>query len=165
MGAASEAGGRGLRGGGAARPQALGAVYLDHRQHASPEEPVPIGYVRILEDFYRFEPVTPELSPEQAAHVLGIQATGRTEVMDSQQRLDHQVFPRPAAFAEVAWSRLPHWPSATTRTSPGGWPSTGYPLRPTRRPRRRLPPARRPLPWQKRPGVLGRPIDGAPPNV
>ncbi|WP_406476700.1 beta-N-acetylhexosaminidase [Streptomyces platensis] len=137
-------------------------VYLDHRQHASPDEPVPIGFVRTLEDVYRFEPVPPELTAEQAAHVLGTQANVWTEVMDSQQRLDYQVFPRLAAFAEVAWSRLPA-PSARdyqdfTRRMAAHYTrldalGVGY-----------RPPGG-PLPWQKRPGVLGRPIDGAPPNV
>ncbi|WP_405838718.1 beta-N-acetylhexosaminidase [Streptomyces platensis] len=137
-------------------------VYLDHRQHASPDEPVPIGFVRTLEDVYRFEPVPPELTAEQAAHVLGTQANVWTEVMDSQQRLDYQVFPRLAAFAEVAWSRLPA-PAARdyqdfTRRMAAHYTrldalGVGY-----------RPPGG-PLPWQKRPGVLGRPIDGAPPNV
>ncbi|MFF3546697.1 beta-N-acetylhexosaminidase [Streptomyces platensis] len=137
-------------------------VYLDHRQHPSPDEPVPIGFVRTLEDVYRFEPVPPELTAEQAAHVLGTQANVWTEVMDSQQRLDYQVFPRLAAFAEVAWSRLPA-PAARdyqdfTRRMAAHYTrldalGVGY-----------RPPGG-PLPWQKRPGVLGRPIDGAPPNV
>ncbi|MGA5564751.1 beta-N-acetylhexosaminidase [Streptomyces platensis] len=137
-------------------------VYLDHRQHASPDEPVPIGFVRTLEDVYRFEPVPPELTAEQAAHVLGTQANVWTEVMDSQQRLDYQVFPRLAAFAEVAWSRLPA-PAARdyqdfTRRMAAHYTrldALGVDYRPPGGP----------LPWQKRPGVLGRPIDGAPPNV
>lgn len=137
-------------------------VYLDHRQDASPDEPVPIGYVRTLEDVYRFEPVPPELSPDQAAHVLGTQANAWTEVMDSQQRLDYQVFPRLAAFAEVAWSRLPapadrDYGDFTRRMAVhyARLDALGVGYRPPGGP----------LPWQKRPGVLGRPIDGAPPNV
>ncbi|MGW2406274.1 beta-N-acetylhexosaminidase [Streptomyces sp. NPDC001739] len=137
-------------------------VYLDHRQDPSPDEPVPIGYVRTLEDVYRFEPVPPELTAEQAAHVLGTQANAWTEVMDSQQRLDYQVFPRLAAFAEVAWS---HLPAPADRDHQdflrrmavhyGRLDALGVDYRPPGGPR----------PWQKRPGVLGRPIDGAPPNV
>ncbi|WP_407552719.1 beta-N-acetylhexosaminidase [Streptomyces sp. Pv4-95] len=137
-------------------------VYLDHRQHASPEEPVPIGYVRTLEDVYRFEPVPPELTEEEAARVLGAQANVWTEVMDSQQRVDYQVFPRLTALAEVAWSQLPP-PAArdhhdfvrrmTTHYARLDALGVGY-----------RPPGG-PHPWQKRPGVLGRPIDGAPPNV
>lgn len=137
-------------------------VYLDHRQDPSPDEPVPIGYVRTLEDVHRFEPVPPELTPEQAAHVLGTQANAWTEVMDSQQRLDYQVFPRLAAFAEVAWSRLPAPADRDHQeflrrmaVHYGRLDALGVDYRPPGGPR----------PWQKRPGVLGRPIDGAPPNV
>ncbi|MCT7353807.1 beta-N-acetylhexosaminidase [Streptomyces sp. 15-116A] len=135
-------------------------VYLDHRQDAGADEPVPIGYVRTLEDVYRFEPVPPELTPEEAGHVLGTQANVWTEVMEDQQRVDYQVFPRLAAFAEVAWSSLP---------APAERDFTGFERRMTAHYRRLdalgvayRPPAG-PLPWQRRPGVLGRPIDGAPP--
>ncbi|MFH8595451.1 beta-N-acetylhexosaminidase [Streptomyces rimosus] len=137
-------------------------VYLDHRQHDGPDEPVPIGYVRTLEDVYRFEPVPPQLTPEQAAHVLGTQANVWTEVMETPQRLDYQVFPRLAAFAEVAWSELP--PPAErdhagfTRRMAAHYArldALGVDYRPPGGP----------LPWQRRPGLLGRPIEGSPPNV
>ncbi|WP_405525432.1 beta-N-acetylhexosaminidase [Streptomyces canus] len=136
-------------------------VYLDHRQDAGADEPVPIGYVRTLEDVYRFEPVPPQLTSEEAAHVLGTQANLWTEVMEDHARVDYQAFPRLVAFAEVAWSALPapaerDFADFERRTAAhyelldalgvGYRPPTG------------------PLPWQKRPGVLGRPIEGAPPN-
>ncbi|MFF7922219.1 beta-N-acetylhexosaminidase [Streptomyces mirabilis] len=137
-------------------------VYLDHRQAAGPDEPVPIGYVRTLEDVYRFEPVPPELTEAQARHVLGTQANVWTEVMEDPARVDYQTFPRLAAFAEVAWSALPapaerdfadfEWRMAAHY---GRLDALGVAYRP---------PAG-PLPWQRRPGVLGRPIEGAPPNV
>ncbi|MGW3122138.1 beta-N-acetylhexosaminidase [Streptomyces sp. NPDC001107] len=136
-------------------------VYLDHRQAAGEDEPVPIGYVRTLEDVYRFEPVPPELTPGQAAHVLGTQANVWTEVMEDPARVDYQTYPRLSAFAEVAWSALPapeerdfadferrmavHY-RRLDALGVGYRPPTG------------------PLPWQKRPGVLGRPLEGAPPN-
>ncbi|MFJ3665886.1 beta-N-acetylhexosaminidase [Streptomyces sp. NPDC090106] len=136
-------------------------VYLDHRQDAGPDEPVPIGYVRTLEDVFRFEPVPAELTPEEAEHVLGTQANLWTEVMEDRARVDYQAFPRLLAFAEVAWSRLPapgerdfgefgarveaHYAHLTAL-------GVGY-----------RPPAG-PLPWQRRPGVPGRPIEGRPPN-
>ncbi|GJF20667.1 beta-N-acetylhexosaminidase [Streptomyces sp. HO565] len=136
-------------------------VYLDHRQDAGEDEPVPIGFVRTLEDVYRFEPVPPELTPEEAAHVLGTQANVWTEVMETQARVDYQVFPRLAAFAEVAWSTLP---------APGERDFADFERRMAAHYRRLdalgvayRPPAG-PLPWQRRPGVLGRPIDGPPPN-
>ncbi|WP_309061475.1 beta-N-acetylhexosaminidase [Streptomyces sp.] len=136
-------------------------VYLDHRQDAGPDEPVPIGYVRTLEDVYRFEPVPPELTPEEAGRVLGTQANVWTEVMEDQGRVDYQVFPRLAALAEVAWSPLP---------APAERDVAGFERRMTAHYRRldalgvAYRPPTGPLPWQKRPGVLGRPIDGAPPN-
>ncbi|GGW77461.1 beta-N-acetylhexosaminidase [Streptomyces lomondensis] len=136
-------------------------VYLDHRQAPGPEEPVPIGWVRTLEDVYRFEPVPPELTPEEARHVLGSQANLWTEVMEDHARVDYQAFPRLAAFAEVAWSALP---------APAERDSAGFEHRMAAHYRRLdalgvayRPPAG-PLPWQRRPGVLGRPIDGPPPN-
>lgn len=137
-------------------------VYLDHRQAGGEDEPMPIGYVRTLEDVYRFEPVPPKLSEEAAAHVLGAQANVWTEVMEDQSRVDYQTFPRLAAFAEVVWSRLPQ---------PEERDYADFEARMTAHYRRLdalgvdYRPPGGPLPWQRRPGVLGRPIEGAPPNV
>ncbi|MEU3714241.1 beta-N-acetylhexosaminidase [Streptomyces catenulae] len=137
-------------------------VYLDHRQDAGPDEPVPIGFVRTLEDVYRFEPVPDALTETEAARVLGTQANVWTEVMDSQERRDYQVFPRLVALAEVAWSRLPAPADRDyqefTRRMTAHYPrldALGVAYRPPGGPH----------PWQRRPGVLGRPIDGPPPNV
>ncbi|UNO41775.1 beta-N-acetylhexosaminidase [Streptomyces sp. MST-110588] len=137
-------------------------VYFDHRQDGGPDEPVPIGYVRTLEDVHRFEPVPPELTDEQAAHILGTQANLWTEVLDSPSRVDYQAFPRLAAFAEVAWSALPE-PAARDHADflrrmtvhYARLDALGVDYRPPGGPR----------PWQRRPGVLGRPIEGSPPNV
>ncbi|MFG3285711.1 beta-N-acetylhexosaminidase [Streptomyces sp. NPDC048111] len=136
-------------------------VYLDHRQAAGAEEPVPIGFVRTLEDVYRFEPVPPQLAPEAAARILGTQANVWTEVMENQSRVDYQTFPRLAAFAEVAWSTLP---------APAERDFADFERRMTVHYKRLdalgvdYRPPTGPLPWQQRPGVLGRPIEGAPPN-
>lgn len=137
-------------------------VYLDHRQDGGEQEPVPIGYVRTLEDVYRFEPVPPQLTPDEARHVLGTQANVWTEVTEDHARVDYQAFPRLAAFAEVAWSTLPA-PAERDIADFERRMSTHY---------RRLDalgvayrPPEGPRPWQLRPGVLGRPIEGAPPNV
>lgn len=138
-------------------------VYLDHRQAAGEDEPMPIGYVRTLEDVFRFEPVPPQLAgTPEAARVLGAQANVWTEVMQDRSRVDYQVFPRLAAFAEVAWSALP---------APADRDFADFERRMAVH-RARLDalgvdhrPPGGPLPWQRRPGVLGRPIEGAPPNV
>ncbi|GAA4917718.1 beta-N-acetylhexosaminidase [Streptomyces coeruleoprunus] len=138
-------------------------VYLDHRQDGGPDEPVPIGYVRTLEDVYRFEPVPPGLSPEAAAHILGAQANVWTEVMENRSRVDYQTFPRLAAFAEVVWS--------TALPAPPARDVAGFARRMTAHYRRLdalgvdYRPPNGPAPWQRRPGVVGRPIEGTPPNV
>ncbi|WP_281200947.1 beta-N-acetylhexosaminidase [Streptomyces longwoodensis] len=136
-------------------------VYLDHRQAPGEDEPVPIGYVRTLEDVYRFEPVPPDLTGDQARHVLGAQANVWTEVMEDQARVDYQQFPRLAAFAEVAWSDLP---------APAERDVADFERRMTAHYARLdalgvayRPPAG-PRPWQRRPGILGRPLDGPPPH-
>ncbi|MFI6873143.1 beta-N-acetylhexosaminidase [Streptomyces sp. NPDC050400] len=137
-------------------------VYLDHRQAAGEDEPVPIGYVRTLEDVYRFEPVPPQLTADEARHVLGTQANLWSEVMEDARRVDYQAFPRLSAFCEVAWSELPA-PAERDYADFERRMAVHY---------RRLDalgvdyrPPGGPLPWQRRPGVLGRPIEGAPPNV
>ncbi|MBA4860374.1 beta-N-acetylhexosaminidase [Streptomyces sp. PSKA54] len=144
-------------------------VYLDHRQHGGDDEPMPIGYVRTLEDVYRFDPVPPQLGPDEARHVLGAQANVWTEVMENHARVDYQTFPRLAAFAEAVWSRLP---------APADRDFADFERRMTDHYRRLdalgvgYRPPTGPLPWQRRPvpegmasGSLGRPIEGAPPNV
>ncbi|GGW35578.1 beta-N-acetylhexosaminidase [Streptomyces lucensis JCM 4490] len=137
-------------------------VYLDHRQAPGEDEPVPIGFVRTLEDVYRFDPVPPGLTGPEAAHVLGTQANVWTEVMEDSARVDYQVFPRLAAFAEVAWSRLPapedrDFADFERRMTAhyARLDALGVAYRPPTGPR----------PWQKRPGVPGRPIEGLPPNM
>ncbi|MDX2728470.1 MULTISPECIES: beta-N-acetylhexosaminidase [Streptomyces] len=137
-------------------------VYLDHRQDGGPDEPMPIGYVRTLEDVFRFDPVPPGLTEEAAGHILGTQANVWTEVMQNRSRVDYQVFPRLVAFAEVAWSALP---------APADRDFADFERRMTAHYARldalgvEYRPPGGPLPWQRRPGVLGRPIEGAPPNV
>lgn len=136
-------------------------VYLDYRQDPGPDEPVPIAYVRTLEDVYRFEPVPPGLTPDQRAHVLGTQANLWSEVTETPARVDYQLHPRLAAFAEVAWSPLP---------APGERDFADFARR-TEAHLARLDalgvayrPPSGPHPWQRRPGVPGRPLDGPPPN-
>lgn len=137
-------------------------VYFDYRQAAGDDEPVPIGYVRTLEDVYRFEPVPPELTGAEAERVLGAQANVWTEVTEDRRRVDYQTFPRLAAFAEAVWSPLPPPPERDF---------TGFQERMTAHYARLdalgvdYRPPGGPRPWQRRPGVSGRPIDGSPPIV
>lgn len=134
-------------------------VYLDHRQDAGEDEPVPIGYVRTLRDVHDFEPVPPALAGTEAAgHVLGAQANLWTEVVEDRRRAEYQVFPRLAAFAEVVWTQpgARGWEDFERRMADGHYArldALGVEYRP---------PAG-PLPWQRRPGVAGFPRQGPPP--
>ncbi|MDE0572214.1 beta-N-acetylhexosaminidase [Demequina sp. B12] len=105
-------------------------VYLDHRASDDPREPIPVGFVRTVEDVLGFDPLPPEVlaahpeldsiakadvvvpfpgdrapsaEGEQGA-LLGAQAQVWTEHLDNPRRIDYATWPRLAAFAEVMWS-------------------------------------------------------------
>ena len=79
-------------------------LYLDNRQ--SPDDGAPgRGFVVTLDDVYAFNPTPDQLTAEQAARVLGVQANLWTEHMRDEARVEYQAFPRVAALAEVAWTR------------------------------------------------------------
>ncbi|MEV7126765.1 family 20 glycosylhydrolase [Streptomyces sp. NPDC093260] len=126
---------------------------LDHRR-AAQGEPVPVGYVRTLADVYRFEPVPAGLTEEQGGRVAGAQGNAWSEAMDTPQRLDYQVFPRLAAVAELTWSDLPAPGRAGRGGVRGAHGRTPCPLDALGVDHR---PSGGPLPWQRRPGVSGRP--------
>ncbi|MHA7985638.1 beta-N-acetylhexosaminidase [Rathayibacter sp. CAU 1779] len=124
-------------------------VYLDYRQSDRTEEPIPVGTVLTISDVYRFEPVPEQLTPEEAAHVLGGQGNIWTEHMDSPRTVDYFAFPRLCALAEALWFdgerdyddflfRLDQHLLRLDAIGVEYRHSTG------------------PLPWQQRPGVTGR---------
>ncbi|WP_406291542.1 beta-N-acetylhexosaminidase [Embleya sp. NBC_00896] len=130
-------------------------VYLDHVQSEDAGEPVPFGWVHTLEDVYRFEPVPPRLSgTPHAAHVIGTQANLWSEVTENRARVDYQVFPRLAAFAEVAWSTLPH----PDKRDFGDFDRRMHEAHYARLDALDIAyrPPTGPHPWQQRPGIPGR---------
>jgi hexosaminidase len=78
-------------------------LYLDNRQSAADGAPGR-GEVVSLERIYAFDPTPAEMTAEQSARVLGLQATLFTEHMRTEDRVEYMTFPRLAAVAEVAWS-------------------------------------------------------------
>ncbi len=89
--------------------------YLDYPHVKDPAYPKWMGNCS-LEKTYSFEPTPAQLSPEQAKHILGAEVNMWTEHAP-QQRIDHQVFPRLCALAEVTWSpkELRDWPDFSER--------------------------------------------------
>lgn len=136
------------------------AVYLDHRAGDHPAEPIPVGFLRTVEDVYAFEPLPAALvSATAPGRLLGGQAQVWTEHLDSARRVDYATYPRLAAFAEVVWS-----PRANRE--PGSATSKEFLERLERRHLPRLDaygveyrPLDGPHPWQTRPGVQGYPRD------
>ncbi|WP_189335375.1 beta-N-acetylhexosaminidase [Actinoplanes ianthinogenes] len=125
-------------------------VYLDYRQSESPDEPIPVAIPLTLRDVYAFEPVPAQLTPEQARHVLGGQANIWTEHADSPRAVDYLAFPRLCAVAEVLWTTgerdFAEFEARLDRHL-ARLDALGVEYRR----------ADGPLPWQKRPGVPGRP--------
>ena len=79
-------------------------LYFDHYQ-ADPEgEPLAIGGSTPIEDTYGYEPVAPELTETEAAHILGPQACVWTEYMPTAEHVEYMAYPRVLALAEIAWS-------------------------------------------------------------
>lgn len=79
-------------------------MYFDHLQSDLPDEPTGRPDVISLKDVYDFQPVPKELDAQQAKHILGAQANLWSEYLTTPARVEHAVFPRIAALADVLWS-------------------------------------------------------------
>jgi len=79
-------------------------LYLDHYQSDLHDEPPGRPDVESLKDVYDYNPVPSGATAAEANHILGVQANLWAEYMPTFARVQHAVFPRIAALAEVAWS-------------------------------------------------------------
>jgi len=79
-------------------------LYFDNLQSHRDDEPSGRLSVQTLATVYHFEAVSPELTAEQAKHVLGAQANVWTEYLTAPWQIQHAVFPRMDALAEAAWT-------------------------------------------------------------
>ena len=81
------------------------SFYFDYYQSANIDtEPPTIGGYIPLKKVYDTEPVPEELTPEQARHIIGVQANVWATYMRTDTILEHMLLPRLAALAERAWS-------------------------------------------------------------
>ena len=78
--------------------------YLDYYQADSKTEPIAIGGYLPLSKCYSFEPNLPELTAEEAKHVVGIQANLWTEYISNIAYAEYMTYPRALALSEIAWS-------------------------------------------------------------
>ena len=79
-------------------------LYLDHRQSLNQHYPPGRGSVMSIEEMYAFDPFRPDLTPDENAHILGLQADIWTEHVRTEERVEYMVWPRGAAVAEIGWS-------------------------------------------------------------
>jgi hexosaminidase len=82
-------------------------AYFDFYQGDIDTEPLAMnwaGFPITLETAYAFEPVPPELTAEEARHVLGAQGNLWTEYIATPEYAEYMAYPRALALAEVAWS-------------------------------------------------------------
>jgi hexosaminidase len=78
--------------------------YFDYYQGDPAYEPLAIGGYTNLRKVYSFEPTPPELTPEQAKHILGAQGNLWTEYIENGNHVEYMAYPRAIALAEVNWS-------------------------------------------------------------
>lgn len=81
-----------------------GWMYFDNHQSDRADEPSGRLSVLDLKRVYGFEPVDASLTPDQAKHVLGTEATLWAEFITSQRHVEHALYPRLDAMSEIAWS-------------------------------------------------------------
>lgn len=81
-----------------------GYCYFDYFQSRNSSEPLAIGGYLPLERVYAFEPVSAELSAEDARYIIGAQANLWTEYITSEEKVEYMLLPRLCALSEVVWS-------------------------------------------------------------
>ena len=77
--------------------------YFDYFQGVE-GEPRAIGGYLPIDTVYAFDPVPPELSSEEAQHVLGAQGNVWTEWIPDFRQVEYMALPRLCAMSEVVWS-------------------------------------------------------------
>jgi len=79
-------------------------LYLDNRQSLNQDTPPGRGRVVPIDKIYAFDPLRPDLTPAENAHILGLQANIWTEHIRTEERVEFMAWPRAAAVAEIGWS-------------------------------------------------------------
>ena len=80
-------------------------TYFDHYQSRDKtKEPLAIGGFTPIDSVYAFDPVPPQLTPDEAKHVLGAQAQLWAEYMPNAKHVEYMAYPRMVALSEVLWS-------------------------------------------------------------
>lgn len=79
-------------------------LYLDSLQSDRRDEPPGRLSIQTLADVYRYEPMPAGIDAAKASHVLGAQGNAWSEYLITPYQVQHMLFPRAAAIAEITWS-------------------------------------------------------------
>jgi hexosaminidase len=79
-------------------------LYIDHGQGRLNQEPLSIGGNEPLSKIYSYNPTPAVLTPEQQAHIKGVQANLWTEYITTDKKVEFMLLPRMLALAEIAWA-------------------------------------------------------------
>ncbi|MGZ3507085.1 MAG: beta-N-acetylhexosaminidase [Vulcanimicrobiaceae bacterium] len=96
-----------------------GPLYFDAYQGDPNDEPEAIGGLTTTQMVYAYDPTPKSLTPQQAAHVLGIQGNVWTEYIPTPGHLFYMLLPRELALSEIAWTprSLKDWDSFVNRSA------------------------------------------------
>ncbi len=94
-------------------------LYLDSLQSDQNDEPPGRLSIQTLADVYAYEPLPKGIDPAKAGHVLGAQANAWSEYLATPWQLQHAIFPRIGALADITWSAAPrNFPGFVERLRP-----------------------------------------------
>lgn len=79
-------------------------LYLDSLQSDRSDEPPGRIAIQTLADVYKYEPMPVGIDAAKAKHVLGAQGNAWSEYLVTPFQVQHMLFPRAAAIAEITWS-------------------------------------------------------------
>lgn len=79
-------------------------LYLDSLQSDRADEPPGRLSIQTLADVYKYDPMPEGIAADKAKHVLGAQANAWSEYLATPYQVQHVMFPRAAAVAEIVWS-------------------------------------------------------------
>lgn len=79
-------------------------TYLDYYQSRDKGEPLAIGGFLPLAKVYGYDPISNQLSADQAKYILGVQGQLWNEYIPTTDKLEYMAFPRLIAIAEVGWT-------------------------------------------------------------
>ena len=95
-------------------------LYFDNLQSNRSDEPPGRLSIVTLQTVYAYDPLPAAIAPDKAHHVLGAEGAIWTDGVVTPMEIQHAVFPRLDALAEIAWSPKAErdWPDFLARLDP-----------------------------------------------